>query len=72
MTKMKGAIIVVAISVILVITGAVLEGITMSGNFQLTSLAGALSDIGMLSAVLSGITLVVIFIVDAVSGKKKE
>jgi len=62
----KGAVIVLAVSIAVLIIGAVLAGITLTGSFNLMALAGALQSVGMLSAVLSGLIVVAMIIISAV------
>ena len=64
--KLKGMLIVVIASVSAVVVGAILQGITLTGDFDLAPLAEALYDIGLIATLLSGIALLVLFIVETV------
>jgi len=74
--KLASAILLV-ISVLFFFTGSILMGFVGSfATFQVTPLASAFRDFGLLSAVLSGFVLVATVIVDvvknAINSNKKD
>ncbi|MCL2484263.1 MAG: hypothetical protein FWD89_01255 [Firmicutes bacterium] len=72
MKKNTGMVITVAISLVLLISGAVLQGVTLtSGNFNIVPLATTMRDVGLIAGLLSGLALVAVLIVGAIRGTEK-
>jgi len=68
-----GLIVVLAITVTMKITGAVLAGVQprSGSNFDMSYLANTLMDLGMIGAALSGIALIAVVVAAAVRGEVK-
>lgn len=65
-------IVILSVALAMILVGGVLKGITWTGDFNGDSLASALSTIGYVAAMLSGVVLTGLGVAMAVKGECKN
>ena len=69
---MTSALIVIAVAVAMVLLGSILKSIAWDGDFDGSVIGVALTDLGYIGAVLSGIVLTGVTVASAAKGEDKD
>jgi cation transporter-like permease len=67
---LKGSIIALIISISVAVVGALLQGFTFSGNFDIFVLSDLMLNLGFIATVITGIMVVVVAIFNAIAKDK--
>lgn len=65
---LTAAIVILSVGLAMILVGGVLQGVTWQGNFDGQFLADALSNVGYIVAMLSGVVLTAVGVASAIKG----